>query len=132
MFFRKKEEEVLNKPKKKEVENEFEWDKKRIFITLFFAIVVILVGLELKKIFLPNTKILGDAVQNKQVNVEKPTVKAPNINVSSQVESTIKDIKNSIESLNPSEVASSSPQIQKVLQDIQGIKDLPSNQAREM
>jgi predicted RNA-binding protein with EMAP domain len=32
--------------------------------------------------------------------------------------------------LDPEEVASSSPQIQKVLNDIQGIKNLPADQAR--
>ncbi len=132
MFFRKKQEEEVLKPRKKEPENDYEWDKKRIAVTFLFLAIAVLVGVELKKMFLPNTSILGAAVQNKSIDVQKPNVKAPNINFSSDVGSTVSEIKKNIENLNAAEVATSSPQVQKVLKDIQGIKDLPTNQAREM
>ena len=129
MIFRKKNEEVdVLRSRKKEPEADYEWDKKRIAIFVLFSAIIILGALELKRIFLPNTSILGASVEKP---VEKPSVKPPSFNFSS-VESAISDIKENVESLDAEEIASSSPQIQKVLRDIQGIKDLPANQAREM
>lgn len=117
---------------KKDIQEEQEWDIKRILIVGFFLIVGLLVVLELKNVFLKDTSFLGDAVQNKPVEIKKPNIKSPGTNFSSQVGSTVEEIKNNVSNLDAAEVATSSPQIQKVLKDIQGIKDLPSNQAREM
>ena len=130
MIFRKKQEESVEvlKSRKREPEEEFEWDKRRIAIFLLLFSVVFLVGLEVKKTFFPNTNILGVAVKK---SVEKPNIEAPHLNLS-QISSTIEDVKKNVQTLDAAEIASSSPQIQKVLRDIQGIKDLPANQAREM
>ena len=116
----------------KEEENG-QWDKKKIIITTFFSIVAILIAGELKGKFLDNRGgVLGESIETKPVTIQKPDVKPPNFNVVSQVGSRIEDIKDSINGLDAVEIASSSPQIQKVLRDIQGIKDLPANQAKEM
>lgn len=118
---------------KKEVEQDFEWDRKRILIGVGILAVVVIAVFELKGLFLnKNGNVLGETDINKSSEIEKPNVKPPNINFQSEVDSTIADIKKNIGQLDTREIASSSPQIQKVLQDIQGIKDLPSNQAKEM
>lgn len=132
MFFRKREaaQEPFKQRKREEIDHE-EWDKKKIIITLFFAVVAILAALEIKGTFFPSdTSVLGEKTQ--PTPIKKPDIKPPDFNVASEVGSTINEIKKNIEGLNPEEVATTSPQIQKVLQDIQGIKDLPTNQAREM
>ena len=117
---------------KKEEEN-IEWDKRKILITTCIAIVAVILAVELKSRFLPGSEsVLGESSEKKPISVQKPDVKPPNINFQSGVNSKISEIKQNINGLNAIEVASSSPQIQKVLQDIQGIKDLPSNQAKEM
>lgn len=109
------------------------WDKKKIIITLFFAVVAILVALELRNMFFPkNEGVLGESEEKESMKVEKPNIKPPSLNVVSELGSRISEIKKNIEGLNAQEVATSSPQIQKVLRDMQGIKDLPSNQAKEM
>lgn len=134
MIFRKNpstssgQENVLTKPKKREMEEEYEWDKKRIAVFLIIFTVIVLAGLELKRTFFPNMSILGVSVKR---SVEKPSIEPPHLNLS-QVSSTIEDVKKNVQSLDAAEIASSSPQIQKVLRDIQGIKDLPANQAKEM
>lgn len=116
---------------KKEVDED-QWDKKKILITLFFSIVGILVALELKSMFIDkNSGVLGQAIQNKPVEITKPDIKPPNLNASSLVGSKIDEIKKNVSRLNAEEVATSSPQIQKVLNDIQGIKNLPVDQARQ-
>lgn len=118
---------------KREIEQDFEWDKKRILIGLGILTVIIIAGFEFKGLFLnKNGNVLGETNINKPSEIEKPNVKPPSINFQSEVGSTIADIKENIGQLDTREIASSSPQIQKVLQDIQGIKDLPSSQAKEM
>lgn len=114
---------------KKEEKKEEEWDIKKILITLFFLIVGILALIEVKKMILPNTKLLPSS-KDVIVQVKKPDVKPP-VNVQSAVDSKIDQIKNNVNGLNTQEVATSSPQIQKVLRDIQGIKDLPADKAKE-
>ena len=131
MFFRKKEavEEGV-KPKKKEEIDSQEWDRKKIFTTLFFAIVAILAVSEIKGTFFPGKPlVLGEKVE--APSIKKPNIKPPSLNVA-DVGLKLEDIKKNIEDLTPEEIATTSPQIQKVLQDIGEIKNLPSNQAREM
>lgn len=130
MIFGKKQEEPAEilKVRRKEPEDDYEWDKRRIAIFLLLFSVILLGGLELKRTFFPNTSILGASVKR---SVEKPSIEPPHLNLS-QISSTINDVKKNVQSLDAAEIASSSPQIQKVLRDIQGIKDLPANQAREM
>lgn len=117
----------------KKEEESIEWDKRKILITTCIAIVAVILAVELKSRFLPGSEsVLGQSSEKKPMSVQKPDIKSPNINFQSEVDSKISEIKQNINGLNAVEVASSSPQIQKVLQDIQGIKDLPSNQAKEM
>jgi len=126
-------EEVVEKPRSRRFEkkeDDLEWDKKRILIIGFTAIVAIALAVELKRIFLPNTSVLGQSSVKKASEVEKPNVRTPNLDLESKVISSVEDIKAAIGGLNPEEVASSSPQIQKVLEDMQGIKNLPKNEAR--
>ena len=118
--------------RRKETGDSEQWDKKKIIITSFFAIVAILVVAEIKGTFFPgNQEILGES-NRKPTPITKPDIKPPNFNVASEVGSKIDEIKKNIEELSAEEVATTSPQIQKALHDIQGIKDLPTNQAREM
>ena len=135
MKFRKKEEPVeieeLEKPKRSvKKEEEFEWDRKRIISALIVGLIIVLVVFEVKNKFYPNTDILGQSSVKKSSEVERPEVDSPNLNVESKVGTAIDDIKNNIDEISPEEVASSSPQIQKVLQDIQGLKNLPIDKAK--
>lgn len=140
MFFRgkkdkKEEEEKLEEaPKKsrkeKKEEEELVWDKRRIIIA-FVLVAFILFGLrQVKGMFFPNTNILGESTVKKASEVDKPSVIGPGVDIEGNVTSKFEDIKDNIVNLDPEEVASSSPQIQKVLRDIEGLKDLPADQAR--
>jgi len=134
MFFRKKAEEMdpVKTRKKEEVSTE-EWDKKRVIITAFFVVVAILGVREIKTTFFSNNdEVLGQNVSVTPTPIKKPSVEIPRVNVANQVGSKINEIKKNIEGLNAQEVASSSPQIQKVLRDMEGLKDLPSNEAKSM
>ncbi len=113
----------------KKEEKKDEWDLRKILVALFFLIVGILVLLELKRMFLPGKHLLPTS-KEVVVQVKKPDINPP-VNVQSAVGSKIVQIKNNVNNLNAQEVATSSPQIQKVLRDIQGIKDLPADKAKE-
>ncbi|MEK9175962.1 MAG: hypothetical protein AAB520_00805 [Patescibacteria group bacterium] len=116
---------------KKETPEEFQWDRKRILIAIFLLVAGLIVAFELKGTFIKNKASLGDAIRNKPVEVKRPEIKSPNIDISSKVDAKIEDIKNNVGGLDPAEVATSSPQIQKVLRDIQEIKNLPVDQAKQ-
>ncbi len=138
MFGRGKDEEIIEeekpvkKTRKKEPEDDREWDVRKILVTGFFLVVAFLVAMQIKDMFFPQIKLLGDATSRKSVQVQKPNIAPPqDLNVQSQVDSTIDQVKKNVSDLNAQDVATSSPQIQKVLHDIQGIKDLPANKARE-
>jgi hypothetical protein len=134
MFFRKKEEvaEPIKTRKKEEVSSE-EWDKKKVIITAFFVVVAILAVREIKTTFFSNNdEVLGQNVSVSPTPIKKPDVQIPRVNVVNQVGSKIEELKRNIDGLDPVEVASSSPQIQKVLRDMEGLKDLPSNEAKSM
>lgn len=140
MFLRRKKEEKeageeiqKSNPKPKKVEKEDDgmvWDKKRILIGVAVLFIAFLAVRELKDMFFPNTNILGESTVRKPSEVESPNIGAPDVNLESKVGSTVSEIKENINTINPEEVASSSPQIQKVLRDIQGLKDLPSEKAK--
>lgn len=119
------------RPKKKEEFENEQWDKKKIFVTLFFAIVAILAASEIKGVFFPGKpSVLGEKAEPSPIT--RPDIKPPSLNVASEVGLKLEDIKKNIGDLTPEEIATTSPQIQKVIQDIQGIKNLPASQAREM
>ena len=113
----------------KKEEKKEEWDIKKIIVILFSLIVGFLLVLEAKRMLLPNMKFLPTS-KDVIVEVKKPDIKPP-VNVQSAVGSKINQIKNSINDINAEEIATSSPQIQKVLHDIQGIKDLPADKAKD-
>lgn len=133
MFFRKKEEAVEPVKTRRKEESSEEWDKKRVIVTAFFVVVAILAVREIKTTFFSNNdEVLGQNVSVSPTPIKKPDVEIPRFNVANEVGSKIEELKKNIEGLDPVEVASSSPQIQKVLKDMEGLKDLPSNEAKSM
>ncbi len=141
MFFRgkkdKKEEEKIDEEElkktrraEKKEEDELVWDKKRIVIAIVLVLFILFGVRQVKGMFFPNTNILGESTIKKASEIDRPEVDGAGTSLESNVSSKFDDIKNNIVNLDPEEVASSSPQIQKVLNDIQGIKNLPADQAR--
>lgn len=138
MFLRRKkdeeEEEVEEKKsrrKKKDEEEDLVWDKKRILIGIGIILILLIGAREIKTRFFPETSILGESTTKKANDIRKPDVSSPDLNISSQVNTSLEDVKENIGNIDPEEVATSSPQIQKVLRDIQGIKNLPVEKAKD-
>lgn len=116
--------------KEKKEEDELVWDRKRVVIAFILILVLLFGARQAKGMFFPDTNILGESTVKKASEIDKPKVEGIKVDLESDVTSKFVNIKNSIIDLNPEEIASSSPQIQKVLKDIKEMKNLPVDQAR--
>lgn len=119
----------------KDREERLPWDKKKIALLLLFLLGTLLIFVTAKSIFLDQAsedneslkKVRGVQIKDPKVFTGGPETQRPSINLEEKVE----DIKTQVESVQVSEVASSSPQIQKILNDIKSLKDYPSSTARQ-
>lgn len=120
----------------KEVEFQESWNKKRIFIASIFIILLIGVGLELKG------SIISNLLNNKNARSPSASVKGATIyesknqngfkpDIGSILQHKLESIKQDAENINISEIATSSPQMQKIINDIKNLQSLPSNQLKD-
>lgn len=119
-----------------EIKKEESWNKTRIFATFFLVATLIALG------YFLNTKILGEkssvsdyskavkgTTNTKEENKEQEGL---NINVQKAVQEKIESLKQDVKGLNIVEIASSSPQIQKIITDIKALEQYPQTQAKEI
>lgn len=110
----------------KSVEPDLGWNKRRLFLLL--GVLVILIALILVYLIKTEPKVKGlhTYVPPAQDSFDKKSSQ-----VSQALDNKIQDIRGEVMGLDVSEVATSSPQIQKVINDIKSIQDLPSSKAKE-
>ena len=125
------------------------WDKKKIIFAIFILICLSLAGYGVKTYILPANKSIGLAGSLSSGNVEGVSTQAvsDNSNVNSNVGSlslpsaqniesgvaqNINNIKQEISNLNIADVASSSPQIQKIVNDIKSLPAVPGQKAKDI
>lgn len=121
-------------------EEEHEWDKKKIAVAVVFAVLFIGVGYYLNWFNAGKealTSVLGVEFKRPEVKRTEPKkigdVQPPSIEeVKSAVQSKVEDIQKDVKSLDFNEIASSSPQIQKIINDIKALEKYPSNQAKQI
>lgn len=120
-------------PKSKEVfkaqEEETVWDKKKIFIALF-VLLFLFGGLGYTARPYLNDLLQTNTLVSQQTKVEGAKTQA--VPQPQALQEKIAEIKETINNLDAGEIASSSPQVQKVMRDIKGLQDYPRNQAKEM
>ncbi len=106
---------------------ELQWDKKKILLFLIAAVVLIGIGFEAKDV------ILGTNI-SPSVSVPKPDVKGTATQVSSNIKNSVQDqldnLKAEAQNVDLEEIASSSPQVQKVINDLKAVQDYPKNQLK--
>ena len=112
------------------------WNKKRIFITLF------LLALLVAGSFFFKTQVLDINTQTdksfKAVSSEDKKTEnqkkdeGSKINIQSAIKEKIYDLQQQVTTLDVIEIASSSPQIQKIINDIKSLEQYPVNQAKEI
>ena len=105
------------------------WDKKKIFVTVVIAILIIAIGFQLKSYLI--------AGQNSSKVSEKLKKQVKSINTSDLsnniregIEENFNNLKNQAQSLDVAEIATSSPQVQKIINDLKTLQDLPKSQLK--
>ncbi len=119
---------------------EEKWNKKRVVIGLV-TLALLIVGLvSLKVLVLDKNQTNTGSVADNPGSVKgartssispaqnNPEVSAPDLN--STLQNQVNTIQQEISNLNLAEIASSSPQVQKVINDMKTLQNLPRDQAK--
>ncbi|HZJ18612.1 MAG TPA: hypothetical protein VFD45_03285 [Patescibacteria group bacterium] len=118
----------------KEAKIDKEWDIKKIIITVFILTILIALVLFFKfYVFAENdfsNKSLSSTPSIKQVEGVSTSENPPDIKKA--VQEKVNLIKEEAASIDVIEIASSSPQVQKVINDLKELEKYPSNQAKSM
>ncbi|MDP2585792.1 MAG: hypothetical protein Q8P29_02850 [Candidatus Levybacteria bacterium] len=108
------------------------WNKKRIFIAVFLLILLTVGG------YFFRTRIFGENLLQQLRSVKGTSIKEEiplpefKMNVQEAVKEKINSLKQEVLGLNVLEIASSSPQVQKILSDIKSLEQYPINQVQEV
>jgi hypothetical protein len=109
--------------KVKKQHDESEWDKKKIILFVGLVLILLLTGISIKEMF------LGSSYTPKAA--QGITASIPQINVKKNVQDQINALQKEAQNINLVDVATSSPQVQKVIHDLQELKDYPNNQIKQ-
>lgn len=116
----------MKEDKKKE---ESVWDKKRIILFSILVFLAIIGAYYVKTLFLPDTAS-KDLSSN---SVLKESVKGASTSENSSgslkqgIQNQINSIKSEAENINVVDIATSSPQVQKVINDLKVLQNYPTN-----
>jgi hypothetical protein len=118
---------IYNYCMKEPPKEELQWDKKKILLFLIAAVLLIGIGFEAKDV------ILGTNI-SPSVSIPKPDVKGAATQVSSNIKNSVQDqldnLKTEAQNVDLVQIASSSPQVQKVINDLKAVQDYPKNQLK--
>lgn len=105
------------------------WNKKRIFVAILILLLLIAGGLffRIRVLDQNSSPAVKSAVDNK-VEQSSPEIKT---NIQEIMREKIDTIKQEVSSLDMLEIASSSPQVKKILNDIKSLEQYPSDQIKE-
>ncbi|MBP9719034.1 MAG: hypothetical protein KBD46_01060 [Candidatus Levybacteria bacterium] len=109
---------------------ESQWSKKKIAIGVIILGLVLFVGYQNRERILSYNKQPIRAVAGVETVVKQEsnkTVVLPSFDIQEKIETITQQVSN----LDVSEVAASSPQIQKVLKDMESLKNIPQDQAKD-
>ncbi len=107
---------------------EIAWDKKKIIATLVIFILAIAIAIQVKDIvFPPDYK---PPVQKQKEEVKGLNTAEFSSNIKQSISDNVNNLKTQAESLDVAEIASSSPQVQKLINDLKSLQDLPKSQLK--
>lgn len=114
------------------------WDKKKIFIT-FLIIILLGIGVYLFKNALLSKNI--DFLKSvKGISIDKDSKtkeeslrnKSSSLPIRAAIKEKLDDLKKEVNNLNVLDIATSSPQVQKIINDLNSLRDYPVNEAKEI
>jgi gas vesicle protein len=106
-----------------------QWDKKKILLFLIAAVALIGIGFEARTAFLGES-----STAPAKTSLTKTDIKGISTQVVPDIKKNVQDqlnnLKSEAQSVDLVEIASSSPQVQKVINDLKAIQDYPKNQLK--
>jgi hypothetical protein len=114
----------MGQVKENKQQDEAQWDKMKIIAFCIFIVVLLVAGLLLKD------SILGKPYTSPNVTQKINSV-IPKIDVKKTVQDQINALQQEADNINLADMATSSPQVQKVINDLKALKDLPNNQLKQ-
>ena len=125
-------------PQKNEISDE-SWDVKKILIALLVVVPILLLIFSYKDILSADLKSKSYTSQRQQKSTSA-SYTAPSSNVQTETQTPsnlqmeaqkkIEAIRTQIENLNVTEIATTSPQVQKIINDIKALPNYPASQAK--
>ena len=118
----------------KEAPVEETWNKKRIFIAILALIVILCFSIfSYKRMVLDNNQAFPKkSIQELSVKGVSSQAEKQAVNITKDFESKLTDIKKEVGKIDIVEIASSSPQVQKVINDLKALQNYPKDQAKDM
>lgn len=107
------------------------WDKKRVAVGLSIFILLVAGFIFAKNYFFPKSNIIPAKQMNvKGIQTEKTfsSISLPSVD---DVTAKIQKIQDQVTHVNVGEIASSSPQVQQVIKEIQNLPNLPKSIAKQ-
>lgn len=121
------------KEKKVDPEEVEVWDKKKLFVAFVLVAVVFAAVGYFAKPYLKDFLATNTLAKVEKQKVHGATTKQYDSPLApEQVQERIAEIQQQITQLDADEVASSSPQIQKIMKDMKSLQEYPRTQAKEM
>lgn len=115
--------DILKNHKETGFEEEEVWDKKKLLFGVLFLLILLGIGYQTNKQFFNQIHLPS------RISVKgSSTTKVVPINLQEK----ISEIKNEATNLNVADIASSSPQVQNVLNQIKNLGNLPKNEAKQV
>lgn len=115
-----------------EIQARESWDPKKILVALVVLAVTIL-GFKMFVLENKSQKAAGDSVSVQGIRVFESPTPTPVISndIKKSVEIKLTDLKKEVNNINVVEIATSTPAVQKVLNDLKNLQNLPQSQAKE-
>ncbi len=114
------------------------WNKKRIFLGLII-LAILIAGLAVFKVLvlgknqnLPQNSVAKTprVVKGVSINANTPSQNNPAAGFKENIQDQLNAIKQEASNISLAEIATSSPQVQKVIDDIKSIQNLPKSQVK--
>lgn len=122
------------------------WDKKKIIVTFVICLGLFVAGYGAKVFVLDkfnqnSTKTISsappsvegastDSSGTPQPSIDTSAISVPDVKATAQQK--LDDIKSQVDNLSVNDIASSSPQVQKVINDLKSLQSYPKDQAKQM
>ena len=122
----------------KVIEGEYteeKWDKRKMLLGFVGIFALFFAALYIKDAYFPPSKssqVEGVSVTSEEQVPERRYKSNIKIPTASDLEQKVNEITDQASSIDVAEVASSSPQVQKVIKDLQSLGNYPRSQAKQM